>query len=90
MKPIIPLFCLILATWLPSVPTFAADAPDTPPRPGDATFGLLQLQSGGAMASRHVQAATTEQREKAVERFLKTYDRAIPETYYGMSVSTKK
>ena len=89
MKPVILFTSLALAALL-ARPAAAAEASDPLPLAGEATASLLQLQSRGVLASRRAQAATTEQREKAVERFLKTYDRVIPETYYGMSVSTKK
>lgn len=51
--------------------------------PGTHTDALLALQRTGAAASSNPQAASAVQREKAAERFLKTYDYAIKESYYG-------
>lgn len=53
--------------------------------PGAHTEGWLTLQRTGAAASANPQAASAVQREKAAERFLKTYDYAIKESYYGDS-----
>lgn len=44
----------------------------------------LELQRSGDAASRvSVQAANEIEREKAVDRFLKTYDYPIPPSFYG-------
>lgn len=43
----------------------------------------LAIQSGNQQASSTPQVATDLERDKAVERFLKTYDNPIPESYYG-------
>lgn len=44
----------------------------------------LDLQSSGAVASQvSVQAANEIEREKAVDRFIKTYSLAIPKSFYG-------
>lgn len=43
----------------------------------------LEMQRSGAQASRSAQPATEIERDKAVERFLKTYDYAIPASFYG-------
>lgn len=59
-------------------------------KPGEVTEGLLAQQRDGAQASPYPQAALPEQREKAAERFLKTYDRLIPENYYGTTFGAKK
>lgn len=48
------------------------------------TTEWLELQRSGAVASKvSVQAANEIEREKAVDRFIKTYDYAIPATFYG-------
>lgn len=48
------------------------------------TRAWLELQRSGAVASGvSVQAANEIEREKAVDRFIKTYDYAIPQNFYG-------
>lgn len=48
----------------------------------------LDLQRSGVAASRvSVQAANEIEREKAVDRFLKTYDNPIPTSFYGSAFS---
>lgn len=50
------------------------------------TRSWLELQRSGAAASQlSVQAANEIEREKAVDRFIKTYDYAIPQSFYGSS-----
>jgi hypothetical protein len=56
---------------------------DNLPVPGDTTESWLAMQREGNMASENPQAATRELREKAAERFLKTYDQPIPTDVYG-------
>lgn len=56
---------------------------DSLPVPGDSAEGWLAMQREGNMASENPQAATRELREKAAERFLKTYDFPITENVYG-------
>lgn len=51
--------------------------------PGQQTDAWLNVQSQGTMASENIQAAKGIQRDKAAERFMKTYDYAIKESYYG-------
>lgn len=51
--------------------------------PGQQTDAWLNTQSKGTMASENIQAAKGIQRDKAAERFMKTYDYAIKESYYG-------
>jgi len=53
------------------------------PIPGAQTSAWLELQRSGAQASANPQSASAVQREKAAERFLKTYDYAIKESFYG-------
>ncbi|MES3041713.1 MAG: DUF3613 domain-containing protein [Pseudomonadota bacterium] len=53
------------------------------PAPGSQTEAWLELQRSGLQASSNPQAASAVQREKAAERFLKTYDFAIKESIYG-------
>jgi len=53
--------------------------------PGERTTNLFALQLSGEQASANAQAASAVQREKAAERFLKTYEYAIKESYYGTS-----
>lgn len=54
-----------------------------PAAPGAQTESWLELQRSGQQASGNPQAASAVQREKAAERFLKTYDFAIKESAYG-------
>lgn len=56
---------------------------DNLPVPGDTTESWLAMQREGNMGSENPQAATRELREKAAERFLKTYDQPIPTDVYG-------
>lgn len=58
------------------------------PTIGDATEAALAQQVTGATASANPQAATRELREKAAERFLKTYDQPLPASVYGDSFAT--
>lgn len=53
------------------------------PLAGAQTSHWLALQREGTQASSNPQAASPVQREKAAERFLKTYDYAIKESFYG-------
>ncbi len=63
---------------------------DNLPIPGDSTESWLAMQREGNMASENPQAATRELREKAAERFLKTYDFPIPENVYGTDFKAGK
>lgn len=56
--------------------------------PGDQVNTWLTLQRSGVAASTHAQAATREQREKAADRFFKTYDYPIKESYYSSTFKT--
>lgn len=60
------------------------------PAPGSQTEAWLELQRSGLQASSNPQAASAVQREKAAERFLKTYDFAIKESIYGDSFGAGK
>lgn len=51
--------------------------------PGAHTGAWLTLQRSGTAASANPQAASAVQREKAADRFLKTYDFPIKESFYG-------
>ena len=53
--------------------------------PGLQVTAWLDAQSQGTMASENIQAAKGIQRDKAAERFMKTYDFSIKESYYGES-----
>ena len=53
--------------------------------PGTHTTSWLTLQRAGTAASANPQAASAVQREKAADRFLKTYDFPIKESFYGDS-----
>lgn len=53
------------------------------------TATWLELQRSGQVASRvSVQPANEIEREKAVDRFLKTYSNSIPANFYGNSFTT--
>lgn len=60
------------------------------PAAGSQTEAWLELQRSGQRASSNPQAASAVQREKAAERFLKTYDFAIKESVYGDSFGAGK
>lgn len=49
----------------------------------------LQMQRAGTLASSNIQPATEIERDRAVERFLKTYDIEIPPSFYGSRFGTK-
>lgn len=68
-----------LMGWLNS---FNVEAENLP-IPGDTVERWLAMQREGNMASENPQAATRELREKAAERFLKTYEQPIPIDVYG-------
>lgn len=55
--------------------------------PGLAVDAWLTQQSSGVTASATPQAALTIQREKAVERHLKTYELPIPASAFGSTFS---
>ena len=76
---------IVLGLLLP-VLTRAAE----PQVPGAQTSAWLELQRSGEQASANPQAASAVQREKAAERFLKTYDYAIKESFYGDSFGAGK
>lgn len=55
------------------------------------TIAWLDMQRSGSVASRvSVQAANEVEREKAVDRFLKTYDTPIPASFYGTGFGVGK
>ncbi len=57
--------------------------------PLSQTVPWLELQRSGTQASPAVQSLTDLERDKAVARFLKTYDYAIPASYYGSKFGVK-
>lgn len=74
---------LLLAGFFP-LSLLAAQFPDSHrDYPVGGAADLLQIQREGRMASGNLQAATDLEREKAVDRFLKTYNNAIPATNTG-------
>ena len=75
---------LVLALALPVLAQAAE------PSPGAQTESWLELQRSGQQASANPQAASAVQREKAAERFLKTYDFAIKESVYGNAFGAGK
>lgn len=66
----------LVCALVPVTSVMAAAAPSQ-------TALWLEMQRSGAQASRNAQPATEIERDKAVERFLKTYDYAIPLSFYG-------
>lgn len=54
------------------------------------TAAWLALQRSGEQASVNAQSLTDLERDKAVARFLKTYDYAIPASYYGIKFTAGK
>lgn len=86
MKGITTLAFLVIASV--STTVLAADtAPSVASgmriAPGMQTHAWLQAQAQGTMASTNPQAAKAIQRDKAAERFMKTYDFPIKESFYG-------
>lgn len=69
---------IVLGMWLVA-PVNAAQFPDSERELATGSAGqLMQLQREGRLASSNPQPATDLEREKAVDRFLKTYNNAIP------------
>ena len=58
--------------------------------PGVLTTDLLAMQAEGRAASATPQAMIPEVRDKVGERYLKTHERLIPETFYGTTFGNKK
>lgn len=73
---------LVFSLLLLAMPVMAKTEP---PAAGEQTSLWLNMQREGEQASKNPQAASSVQREKAAERFLKTYDYAIKESFYGDS-----
>ncbi|MGI6408200.1 MAG: DUF3613 domain-containing protein [Thiopseudomonas sp.] len=73
-----------LAVAMTSGTLIAADAarPLEPEWPDSQVELWLQLQRGGEVASRRVQAATPSERELSMRRLLDSYSHPIPE-YFG-------
>lgn len=67
-----------------------ADADAQVVDPGERTNSWLAMQREATAASANPQAASAVQREKAADRFLKTYDYAIKESYYGDNFKSGK
>lgn len=82
----------LMAAALLALTSLAAPAAPAPAlaEPGQRVEDILAWQRSGSSASPVAQAASPEQREKAAERFLKTYDRLVPETFYGTTFGSKK
>lgn len=76
-----------LVVFLSMLSCAALAASNPPDHPGVAVDAWLTQQSSGAEASRTPQAALTIQREKAVERHLKTYELPIPASAFGSTFS---
>lgn len=69
----------IVLGMLVVAPVNAAQFPDSERELATGSAGqLMQLQREGSLASSNPQPATDLEREKAVDRFLKTYNNAIP------------
>ena len=81
MRNIAPIKCLLALTLFASAS--AAVAQEELPMAGEQTSLWLSMQREGEQASSNPQAASAVQREKAAERFLKTYDYAIKVSFYG-------
>jgi len=95
--------CLLLACALPAhaakwridgkEPVVAGterSAPAPEHLPGVLTTDLLAMQAEGRAASTTPQAMIPEVRDKVGERYLKTHERLIPETFYGTTFGNKK
>jgi hypothetical protein len=81
MRNIAPIKSLLALTLV--VSASVALAQEELSMAGEQTSMWLSMQREGEQASTNPQAASAVQREKAAERFLKTYDYAIKESFYG-------
>lgn len=70
--------------------TPANDASAEAVAPGMQTNAWLTAQKQGTIASANPQAAKPIQRDKAAERFMKTYDFPIKESFYGDTFQSGK
>ncbi|MEO6698028.1 MAG: DUF3613 domain-containing protein, partial [Paraperlucidibaca sp.] len=71
---------LAIAAEATSIDAISADAMIAP---GMQANAWLSAQSQGSLASSNPQAAKSIQRNKSAERFMKTYDFPIKESFYG-------
>lgn len=75
----------ILATALLATPLLVQAVDSAPTRPGTTArdqqevLTWLELQSSGRAASTNHQSATPAERDRAYQRYLKSYTREIPE-----------
>lgn len=81
MRNFAPVKCLLAMAVF--VSSSAVLAQTELPAAGEQTSLWLSMQREGEQASTNPQSASAVQREKAAERFLKTYDYSIKESFYG-------
>ncbi len=77
---LIVVFFIPSALWADDGVEPSTKKTDVPPF-GQATVDWLELQRSGVAGSETIQAATPVVQEKAVKRFMDTYNHAIPEFY---------
>lgn len=68
---------------LPTVAVAAGKPGFTAPEREYLTDSWLEVQREGLEASRHVQQATPAERERSMQRWLDSYEYAIPDFYTG-------
>lgn len=74
------LACTLLCSPLPAVAVENSHAePGTTARDQQEVLTWLELQSSGRAASSNRQSATPAERDRAYQRYLKSYTREIPE-----------
>lgn len=78
----LPLLCCLS---LISLPTLALDAGPSSPQQQE-TEGWLVLQSQNQAASHTPQTASAAERERAMARFLKSFEHEIPD-FYGQDTA---
>ncbi|MCL7462320.1 DUF3613 domain-containing protein [Pseudomonas sp. NW5] len=75
-------FVVLGALLLPSLAGAATETQGLiAPQPSSQTETWLQLQREGTLASRHAQQLTPAERERAMQRWLDSFEYPIPEAF---------
>lgn len=82
-------FAVVLLAGTTVFPAVALADEQVSAQPAVQSEVWLQMQRAGTLASSNIQPATEIERDRAVERFLKTYDIEIPPSFYGSRFGTK-
>ncbi len=82
-------FAVVLLAGATVLPALVLAGEQPSPQPAAQSDVWLQMQRAGTLASSNIQPATEIERDRAVERFLKTYDIEIPPSFYGSRFGTK-